>query len=245
MGIVGDLVVRIIGDNSKFDKSVVDSEKKTAKFEKRAKELGKTLQNVGRKMTTFVTLPILAAGTAAIKAAADFEKQQVAFTVMLKSAEKAEALLKDIEDFAATTPFQLPGLIEGSKRLLAFGVAAEDIVQTMTDLGNAAGGDQQKLDRLTLAFGKLKAKGKASLEELNMFTEAGVPIMAQLAENAEVTTGEMFKLISTGKIGFKEVNEAIISLTRGEGQFAGLIEKQAETLTGLISTLKDRKPRTG
>lgn len=232
MGLLGDLVVRIVGDTAQFGGELKKSE---AQFKKVTDNLNK----MGKKLTTFVTLPILGIGTAAIKAAADFEKQRVAFETMLGSADKAKVLLQEIEAFSATTPFQLPGLLTASKRLLAFGVAAGDIVETMRRLGNAAQGDQAILDRLTLAFGKLRAKGKATMEELNMFTEAGVPIIQALADEYEVTTQELFKLVETGKVGFEDVNTAITNLTTGQGQFAGLIEKQSETLIGLFSTMKD------
>lgn len=175
----------------------------------------------------------------AFQTSLNFEKNTVAFETMLKSAGRAQTLLKQIEDFAASTPFQLETLVTGSKRLLAFGVAQNEIIQTMQNLGNAAGGNEEILDRLTLAYGKLRAKGKASLEELNMFTEAGVPIMDALAKQYDVSTEKLFKLISTGQVGFEDVNRAITSLTTGTGQFAGLIEKQSQTLSGLMSTAKD------
>ena len=202
-------------------------------------DLGKSLSSVGKKMSLFVTAPLVAMGVVALKNAASFEKQTVAFETLLGSAQRAKTLLKDIEDFAATTPFQMPGLLEGSKRLIAFGIGADEIVDKMTNLGNAAMGNQAILDRLTLAYGKLRAKGKATLEELNMFMEAGVPILDELAKMYDVTTQEMFEMISGGKIGFEQVDQALTNLTTGAGRFAGMIEKQSKTLSGLWSTLKD------
>lgn len=186
-----------------------------------------------------VAFGIAKIGSAALKAAGQFEQFRVQFDTMLGSAEKSKKLLEDIEKFSAATPFQLPNLVEGAQRLIAFGIEADEVVDKLKNLGNAAGGNSEKLNRLTLAFGKLRAKGKATLEEINMFTEAGVPLIDQLAKNYGVTTQEMFQMISTGKVGFKEVDEAITSLTTGAGKFAGLIEKQAKTFPGLVSTMKD------
>lgn len=174
-----------------------------------------------------------------VKFAAAIEKQSVAFEVMLGSADAAVKLLEDIKDFSASTPFQLPQLTKATEQLLAFGTASKDIIGTMEMLGNAALGDAAKLDRLVLAYGKVQAKGKATLEELNMFTEAGVPLMAELAKQTGATKDELFDMITQGKIGFAEVNEALTAMTTGEGQFAGLIEKQAGTLSGVMSTFKD------
>jgi len=203
------------------------------------KKAGTSMRNFGRKMSMFVTAPLAILGGIALKTAADFEKQQVAFETMLGSVEKAKVLLKDIIDFSAKTPFKLPGLQDAAKRLLGFGIEADKVVSTLRNLGNVAQGDQERLDRLTLAFGKLRAKGKATLEELNMFLEAGVPILDELSSMYNVTTQEMFEMISKGKIGFGDVNTALINLSTGTGKFAGMLEKQSQTLSGLFSTIID------
>lgn len=180
-----------------------------------------------------------AAAKKSIEFAAALEKQQVAFETLLGSADKATKLFDEIKDFSASTPFQLPDLTSASQRLLAFGTSADDVIDVMRDLGNAAQGNSATLDRLTNAYGKLQAKGRATLEELNMFTEAGVPIMAALQEQLELSKEELFEYVTAGKVGFEEVNQALQSLTRGEGQFAGMLEKQSETLSGIMSTFKD------
>lgn len=195
--------------------------------------------NLATSALTKIVNIVADTGREAAQSSIKFEQYRVAFETMLKSASKANALLAEIEQFAASTPFQLDTLVVGSKRLLAFGISQKDVIETMRNLGNAAGGQADILDRLTLAFGKVRAKGRASLEELNMFTEAGVPILAELQKQYGVTQDEMFKLISAGKVGFEDVNAAIKGLTTGTGQFAGLIEKQSLTLGGLISTAKD------
>jgi len=180
-----------------------------------------------------------------IQYAASVEKMSVAFEVLLGSATKAESVLSEIRKFSASTPFQFQNLAGGAKRLMAFGTAAEDVVDVMRDLGNAAMGDQAILDRLTLAYGKLQAKGKASLEELNMFTEAGVPILKALQEQLGLTQEALFEYITQGKVGFEDVNEALQNLTRGEGQFAGMLERQSQTLEGAMSTLTDNVKELG
>ncbi len=158
---------------------------------------------------------------------------------MLKSVESANGLLLDLQDNAAKTPFELPELVTGTKRLIAFGIAQEDVIDRMNRLGDLTQGQADGLNRLTLAYGKLKAKGKASLEELNMFTEAGVPLMDELARQFNVTTNELFDMVSKGKVGFADVEQAIISLTSSGGQFYQMMQKQSQTLTGKKSTLQD------
>ena len=141
--------------------------------------------------------------------AAQIETQKIAFQTLLGDADKANELFKEITEFSASTPFQLDNLTRASQQLLAFGTASEDVIDKLRMLGNAASGDSIKLERLTLAFGKVQAKGRASLEEINMFTEAGVPLMRALGENLNLTNEELFKFISAGKVGFKEVDDAL------------------------------------
>jgi len=235
---LGRLFWEITGDSAKLVQSMVQANNETQKF-------GSSMQKFGAKMSLFVTAPLLGIGGAALKSAADLEQSRIAFETMLGSAEAAQSLLKDIEQFAASTPFEMPGLVNGAKRLLAFGVSAGDVVEKMRNLGNAASGNSDQLDRLILAYGKLQAKGRASMEELNMFTEAGVPIIKALEKQMGVTTEELFKMISAGKIQFSDVDQALTSLTTGSGQFAGLIEKQSKTFSGALSTFKDNLSLAG
>lgn len=177
--------------------------------------------------------------TEGIRYAAALETQAVAFEVLLGSAGKATVLMKEIQEFAASTPFQLPELQSAAQRLLGFGSAAEEVVGTMRMLGDLSMGNAGILDRLTLAYGKLQAKGKATLEELNMFTEAGVPLMNALAESLDTTTENLFKMISQGEVSFADVQRAMVALTSQGGQFFDMTARQAETLSGVMSTFKD------
>ena len=174
-----------------------------------------------------------------IRYASEIEQMATSFDVLLGSGEAAADMMRDLERFASSTPLELQSLASGATKLIGFGTAADDVVETMRRLGNAAQGKKEILDRLVDAYGKVQAKGKASLEELNRFTEAGVPIMKQLADNLGLTNEELFQFVSQGRIGFAEVDRALQSLTTGEGKFAGMLEKQSTTLAGLTSTLKD------
>ena len=187
----------------------------------------------------FLAGAVIKAGKAAVGAAAQYEKLNVQLKVLMGSADSANRLFGALREFAVKTPFQLEQLAQASTQLLAYGTAAKDIIPTLQNLGNAALGQSDKLDRLVLAYGKLQTKGKATLEELNMFTEAGVPLMQALADQIGITKQEVFEYVTAGKVGFAEVNEAIKALTTGQGQFAGMLEENSKTLIGLMSTAKD------
>lgn len=178
-------------------------------------------------------------GLQGLKTAGDFEQYNISFETMLGSQEKAKKLMADITKFAAETPYEMPDLTVGAQRMLAFGIGADVVVDRLGRLGDLAKGDSAILDRLTLAYGKIKAKGKASLEELNQLTEAGVPIMDALAKQLGITTQKLFGYVSDGKIGYKEVEKALISLTSKGGQFYQMTLKQSTSLNGLLSTIQD------
>ena len=179
-------------------------------------------------------------GAAVLKSAGDFEQAEIALETMTGSAQVAGDLLKEITDFAAKTPFKLTGLIDSSKQLLAFGFEADEIVDKMETLGNiSAGVGRDKLPSLILAFGKIRTKGKATMEELNILLEAGVPILDELAKQYGVTTQELTKMVSKGEVGFDNVDKALLGLGTGSGRFAGLMEKQSRSFLGILSNIGD------
>lgn len=209
-------------------------------MQKTANNVNNSFRSLGRTLTTALAIFGGASlGVNAIKMAGQLEQYNVAFETLLGNQQRATKLMNKITKFAAATPFQLPDLVTGSKRLLAFGINANVVVDRLGRLGDLSQGSSEILNRLTLAYGKIKAKGKASLEELNMLTEAGVPIMAELSRQQKVSTNQLFKMISKGKIGYPQVEKAVVSLTSKGGKFYQMTLKQSKTLNGVMSTLSD------
>ena len=174
-----------------------------------------------------------------IKLAADAEQAQVGFATMLKSGEKAKALLIELETFAASTPFNLSSLRDGAKQLLNAGVSIGSITDEMRKLGDIAAGTGKPIGDFVRIFSKVKSTGKVSLETLNQLAERGVPIYDSLADGMGKSRKEMLKMISSGSVGFGDLSAAIDSMSTGTGVFAGGMAAQSKTLTGLFSTLKD------
>jgi len=183
---------------------------------------------------------LLAVGlTKAVKEAADLEQITVAYEVLIGDVEKAGKVINDIKKASAKTPFQFKDLAKQGQTLMAFGIEADIVVDKMMMLGDVSMGNSVKMESIVRAYGKIQAKGKASLEELNMLTENGVPILEALSDQYEVTTAEMFKMITAGVVGFADVDQAIQSMTSEGGKFYGMLDKQSKTFTGRISTLRD------
>ena len=122
---------------------------------------------------------------------------------------------------------------------MGYGADESNLIDTMTKLGDLASGNAEKMDRITLAYGQMLAKGKVTGEELRQMAEAGVPLQTALAESIGVTGEEFSKMVSAGKVGIDDLNKAITGLTTGNGKFAGMMEKQSQTMQGMLSTLLD------
>ena len=169
----------------------------------------------------------------------EMEQYQTSFEVMLGDAEKATALIEKMRTFAAKTPLSMGNIVSTGSLLMNYGVGEDDLIETMTQLGDLASGNAEKFERVALAYGQMLAKGKVSGEELRQMTEAGVPLQTALAESIGVTGEEFSKMVSAGKVGIEDLNKAIEGLTTGNGKFAGMMSKQAETMQGMLSTLQD------
>lgn len=170
---------------------------------------------------------------------AEMEQYTTSLEVMLGSTEKASAMIEKMRDFAAKTPLTLDNVISSGTMLMSYGVDESNLIDTMTKLGDLASGNAEKMDRITLAYGQMLAKGKVTGEELMQMTEAGVPLQTALAESIDVTGEEFSKMVSKGEVGIDALNKAITELTTGDGKFAGMMEKQSQTMQGMLSTLQD------
>jgi tape measure domain-containing protein len=216
--------------------------------------VGKTTGILSGKMASFAKIGIGAAGAAfaaggvaaynfgkaALSAASDLEQTKIAFTTMLGSAEKANEFTKELINFAKRTPFELTGLNQASKQLLAYGFAQEEVIPNLKALGDIASGvGMDKLPNLILAFGQVKAATRLTGMELRQFTEAGVPLLDQLSKQMGKSVKDIQEMVSAGEIGFPEVQKALKSLTEEGGRFNDLMTKQSQSLGGMISNLKD------
>ncbi|MDX9781337.1 MAG: tape measure protein, partial [bacterium] len=169
----------------------------------------------------------------------EFQQLEVAFETMLGSKAEADKLMADVVQFAARTPFELSEVASGTKQLLAFGIEADRVIPTLKAMGDVSAGLSVPIERLINNFGQVRTQTKLTGRELRDFQMAGVPVVAELAKNLNVSENAIADMVSAGKIGFKEVEEAFISMTSEGGRFSSLMEKQAETITGLASNFAD------
>lgn len=169
----------------------------------------------------------------------EFQQLEVAFTTLLQSKEKADALMSQMVELAAKTPFDLQGVSSGARQLLAYGFAAEDITDTLTRLGNVAAGLGLNLQDLTWLYGTTAVQGRLYTRDVMQFQSRGIDLAGELATQLGKTRAEISQMVTEGKIGFPEVQKAIESMTNEGGKFHNLMQEQSKTITGLISNLGD------
>lgn len=180
-----------------------------------------------------------AAAVSGIQFNAQMEQYATTFEVFTKSAEKADAILEELQKKGAETPFEFTDLADATQKMMAFGFTADEALTNLDMLGNAAQGDAEKLETITTAFARMTSSGKVTLEDLNMMIDVGFNPLQQVAKDTGTTMGEVYEQISDGALDVETVTKAMKEMTSEGGQYAGLMEKQSQTLNGMLSTLSD------
>lgn len=174
-----------------------------------------------------------------LDAAMTMESLNAQFTVMTGSAERAAAVIGDISDFAAKTPFSKMGLADAGKTLMAFGMQAQEIVPTLKMLGDVAGADQNRLNSLALAFGQIQSAGTLRGQDLLQLINQGFNPLTIISQKTGIAMADLKDAMSQGAISADMVTAAFKAATSEGGLFYGNLEAQSQTLAGRISTLKD------
>jgi len=252
---IGNMVVRVAADTENFTagmqrvrdgidqtaRKLSDTAETTRNFSEKMSDLGKNMMAAGGILSATVTTPLVGLGAAAITTAGQLEQARIAFGTLLGGAEKAAEMLERLKEFAATTPFEFPELVEATKRMMALGFSAEQIVPTLRTVGDAVaalGGSAELLDRIILALGQMQAKGTVTAEEMKQLAEAGIPAWQILAEAIGVSIPEAMDLVKKRAV---EASEAVPAILAGMNErFGGMMKQQSETLLGQWSNFKDQ-----
>lgn len=234
----------ITGDNSsvlKAFRGVQDGVSQTARA---VEQQGQSIENVFNRIKSVASVAF--AGFTAKEIIStlgtvrgEFQQFEIAFETMLGSGQKAKGMISDLANLAATTPFDMKGVVNGAKQLLAYGFAANEITDTMRRLGDVSAGLGLNLQDLTWLYGTTMVQGRLFTRDLMQFTGRGIPLTEELAKQFGVIKDKVSELVTAGKVGFPEVKKAIESLTNEGGKFGGLMEKQSHSITGQISNIQD------
>ena len=234
----------ITGDNSNFIRKLHECENGVRNTSKQIEQSGLGIEDLFNRMTKAAaafgagfTAKELITNIARVRG--EFQQLEVAFKTMLGSEDKANALMQQLVKTAATTPFDLQGVANGAKQLLAYGENVENINDGLIRLGNIAAGLSQPLGDIVYLYGTTMTQGRLYTQDLNQFTGRGIPMIRELAKQFGVAENEVKSLVEAGKVGFPEVQKVIMSLTNEGGMFYNLMREQSKTITGQISNIED------
>ena len=197
---------------------------------------GGAIASLGRLAASFA---VLQAGRFIFAKAAELQSQARSLEVLTGSTEKAGKIIKELQQLGAVTPFTSTELIDSAKRLQAFGVEADKVVETTRRLADASGATGAELSGLVTAYGQVQAKGRLQGEELLQFQERGIALQEELRKMYGMTSEEFQKALSKGQISAKAVEVALVNLTSAGGKYANGAIAQSDTLNGRLSTLQD------
>lgn len=169
----------------------------------------------------------------------EYKQLEIAFETMLGSKSQADALMAQLINTAATTPFEMKEIAESAKMLLAYGMAADEVNGTLIRLGDIAAGLSIPIKDLAFLYGTTMVQGRLYTQDLNQFLGRGIPLADELAKQFGKNKSEVKKLVEEGKIGFPKVQKAIEALTGEGSKFGGLMEAQSKTISGQISNIED------
>lgn len=210
----------------------------------KAAEMDQSLLTFAKNGAAYITSYLVGQGmtnllTSIVQVRGQFQQLEIAFETMLGSKSKAHELMQQMEETAAKTPFDLDGVANGAKQLLAYGESADKVNDTLVRLGNIASGLSLPLNDIVYLYGTTMVQGRLYAADVRQFTGRGIPLVKELAKMYSVTADEINNMVSAGKIGFPDVQKVLNKLTDEGGQFYNLMEKQSKSLTGMISNLGD------
>ena len=176
----------------------------------------------------------------------EFELENKSLQILLQNKVKANELWEKTVALAVESPFRVKELVSYTKQLAAYRIESDQLYDTTKRLADVSAGLGVDMQRLILAYGQVKAASFLRGTELRQFTEAGIPMLEELAkyfteiEGKAVSVGDVFEMISKRMVKFSDVEEVFRRMTDAGGVFYNMQKEQAETLKGQISNLHDR-----
>lgn len=243
-GVQGAIHFVVTGDETDLLRALSSSRSAIIASGDTAEKEGAKIEQMFKRATSSVFAFFSAAqATSFVKSMAtvhgEFQQIEIALETILGSEREAATLMNQLRETAAKTPFDMKGIANGAKQLLAYGEDAATVNETLIKLGNIAAGLSQPLGDLVYLYGTTMTQGRLYTQDFNQFVGRGIPMIKELAEYFGVAESEVRGLVEAGKVGFPEVQAVISSLTEEGGMFFNLMEKQSPSVIGKISNLGD------
>jgi tape measure domain-containing protein len=202
-------------------------------------KLGSKLSSFGSSLTVGLTAPLVLLGKQLFTNAASFEQIAVSFEVFTGSAEVAKNMLGQLKEMALKSPMQFQDITKGAQVLLGYGLTAEQVIPITERLGDISGGNSDKFQRLSLAFGQVNAAGRLMGQELRQMINAGFNPLQAMSDKTGESMASLTKRMHDGQVSVQEVADAMLSATSLGGRFYGMLDKQSQTLQGQFNKLSE------
>lgn len=241
-----NIILKLIADVKDAKAKLSDVSGQVDDLQDKASGVNKTFSNLGKIAKVAISAVLIRKGSQAMKRFGDqairafgaFEQSEQSFQVLVGNITEANELMKDLMKFADQTPFSDAQVQGAAKALLGYGRSAEqtrDEVRRLGEVAAATGGDLQQISTI---YGRVAAMGKVSTRDTMSFISAGVPIYEILGQSLEKSTAQLQELQSQGKITFRDLEEAFKKAGDEGGKFFGALERQANTVTGVLNTME-------
>lgn len=225
------VVIRIDGDDSGFEKKI--------------KGIGQTAKasladvKAGIDMVTAAAQKLASVAGKGIAYNATIEQMQTSFEVMTGSAEKAAEVVERLRLMGAETPFETTDLVNTTQLLMQYGFTADDALEKMRMLGDIAQGNTEAMNSIALGYAQMSSAGKVNLVDIKQMINGGFNPLQEISERTGESVASLYDRISKGTITIDEITQSMVNATSEGGKFFQSMEKQSQTLSGQLSTLKD------
>ena len=238
-----DEVQNLVNQYNRLDDAIAKAEKSQKKMESQSKGFSSALQGMNN-MALGVAVAIGGAGLASIKFAGELEQTQLALEVLLGDAQEATRIKDEWTALAAETPFNSADIDSAGKKLLAFGIGADTVTDSLRRIGDISAATGSSISDIADIYGKAKVQGRLFAEDINQFQGRGIPVVQSLAKVLGVAETNVKDLVAEGKVGFPELEKAFKDMTSEGGQFSGMMEKLSTSTMGQFSSLVDNAQLT-
>jgi tape measure domain-containing protein len=235
MAVIGALVTDVSADTTKFSRGMDQATGRVSSFARDVSAIvgGIAIADIGSKIVG----GLFSAGKGMVGLAAEAETMRIEMEVLTGSAKTGGDMFKRLEKFAQRTSFTLTSAAEAATQLMAKGIPADEVMDTMTMLGNLARGNSEKLQLIAKAYTDVRAKGKLMAQETNQFAENGVNIFDALAKSTGKNVKQLIEMREAGQITFDMVQKAMQEMTGEGGRFGGMMDRINNTFTGQFNSL--------
>lgn len=224
---------------SRMSKQVDETRDRVSGFRDSLKNMGGAIKDVGESLTKGVSLPLMAAGTAALYEAEKFDNLERSLKYVTGSAAAAKAMFGSLLELEARTPFDITPLTNATKMLSAYGMSAGRIQPTIMKLGDIAVGAGVGIDELARAYGRVAMRGRLSSREMMMFTQMQIPLIKTIADQLKLPQAAVAQMAQKGMISAAMVDRALVSMTAAGGRYHGAMADKMNSMGTATAKLKD------